>query len=1395
MNSKARSYLLAIGYAGIYFGLAKLGLTLATINQSASPVWPATGFAISIVFLFGPRMLLAVALGAFAANYSNGSGLLSAFLISLGNLSEAFIGSFIIHRLLALECKLGFHTRTLAFILSPAIGSLASASIGIATLSMTGSLPQNLVGTVWLTWWIGNFLGGLVLCPVLIPGRKIIMQAKDWLQFLCLVGLAAAAIFLTFYYSDGKSFLFILFPILLISILWMEQDLVAILAAIVGSASIAATVHGFGPFAVGPLNERLIHLQLFLAAFMVTATTISSFGRKRLSRVPTFLLLACWVLSGILFYSFDKSEEKRTEDHFQTLVENAHEKTKTLMASYEQNLRGGVGLFAASNSVELDEWKAYITTFSIEKLNPGINGIGVIWALKPKDLPKFEKELKDQGLKNFSVKPIPGFESSQTDLYVVKFIEPMEQNLVALGLDIGSEPNRRKAAELSRDTGVGAVTSKIVLVQDQQKSPGFLYFLPIFRKKMSLETVESRKKAHIGWVYAPIVFKNFIAEVFENGNEEIELQAFDGKGSSPEEMVFSNFTDKSNGEANVFEKRIVLGQREFTFRWAKSPKFVSSHKTVVAWVGFCSALVTLLLVNLVITIQLVTTRAREIAEELTKELSSSREKFQQGERRLLYALDGSNDGIWDWNIEESEMYVSGKIAVSHGWPQLSKVRSINDLSHFAHPEDLSAIEKSIERLMKGLSESHEVETRYRTKDGEHRWVLTRGKISERNAKGQAKRMTGVHIDIHDFKMAQQDLENTKHQLINIANSVPTVVSLWSKELLCEFANDEFARWFGLHKNEIVGKSLASVLGTDDLDERMPSIQGAIAGEKTKSEGDVTRPRDGASRIAITTYLPSKKNEVIEGFFLFIQDITDLKKAERNAIEERQVAIEAANVKSQFLANMSHEIRTPLNGIMGMTKLLKRTGLNEKQAEYADFVSRSSGDLLNLINDILDFSKAEAGRLKLEQVDFSLRGLISDMMKVMALSASEKKIEFESVVSLGDHDFFMGDPGRIRQILMNLISNAIKFTSHGSVVLKVTCQAEASSAKIHFEVTDSGIGIPEHVLGKLFQAFSQADASTTRRYGGTGLGLSICKQLVELMDGKIGVQSKPGEGSVFWFSIDMPYGKSVEKSEDLTTVERSEGARILVAEDNPVNQQIASEMLEGFGYIPTIVDNGAEVLVALRNSGFHLILMDCQMPGMDGYQATKAIRESTGSTYNDIPIIAVTANALEGDREKCLMAGMNDYISKPFDEHRLVYLIESHLKNQNPMKIPLAKKSQAERTIIQIQAIDKLNRLQKPGRPSLVANLIDLFFKSAKESIAEIKKSSKQKNLPAIASAAHAMKSSAANLGALRFAEICLQLENCGNGSAPAENLDRVVEELEAEFNLVLRELERLKPAA
>ena len=846
-------------------------------------------------------------------------------------------------------------------------------------------------------------------------------------------------------------------------------------------------------------------------------------------------------------------------------------------------------------------------------------------------------------------------------------------------------------------------------------------------------------------------------------------------------------------------------------------------------------------------------------EERTAQLRETLAELRASEERFALVVEGSNDGIFDWNILDGTLFWNERLYEMLGLSPSTFTPTLDAFFELVHPDDRERISDNLTAHLES-GEEFDVEMRLRHASGEYRVCIGRGK-AQRDEDGRPFRMAGTTIDITERKRAEEEI----------------------REL-----------------NERLERS---------VEERTSQLRHAVV---------------------------------------------ELERASENLRTAKEEAEAANRAKSDFLANMSHEIRTPMNGVIGMTDLLLDTNLSEEQREYASTIHVSGESLLTIINDILDFSKIEAGEMRLEIIDFDLRMAVEDVVALFAEHAHDKGLELASLVDYDVPTALRGDPGRIRQILTNLVGNAIKFTEEGEVVLHAElAEEDAEGATVLISVRDTGIGIAEEHQSRVFESFSQADASTTRRYGGTGLGLAIARQIVDLMGGEIGVRSEAGVGSTFFFTLPLekqrggarrtphpvddlrgtrvlvvddnatnreilhrqlsswgmesgeagdgfaaleelrsasrrgvPYDLAVldmqmpgmdgmrlarRISEDegisstrlvlLTSVgqrgdgeearragivayltkpvrqselydaiatvmsvpsgagragesgetplvtrhtlrERETGARahLLLVEDNPVNQKVAARTLERLGYRVAVAQNGLEALEALARKPYAAVLMDVQMPEMDGYEATAEIRKREETSGRRTPIIAMTANAMQGDREKALASGMDDYLSKPVRQEELSEVLGRWVPQVDAADVARVPATEHGAARVPDGNVDErpldpevLAVLRELGDDELLKELVEMFLDDASTRLAALRGALDGGDAGSVEREAHTLKGSSGNMGAKKMAAICAELQEAGaSGDHPraAELLGRLDEEFGRVRPAIEAEVER-----
>ncbi|MDZ7740246.1 MAG: PAS domain S-box protein [Bacteroidota bacterium] len=645
----------------------------------------------------------------------------------------------------------------------------------------------------------------------------------------------------------------------------------------------------------------------------------------------------------------------------------------------------------------------------------------------------------------------------------------------------------------------------------------------------------------------------------------------------------------------------------------------------------------------------------------------AQEQIRINEERLRLAVDSAREGTWDRNFKNGELFLSGYLKEIFGYREDDDIDIDYVWNHLVYEEDRERVLEQINKHIEGKTEGYDTEYRICKKNGEIIWIVEKGRVVERDENGKAVRMTGVIIDINDKKQMQEALRESEELLKAFTSAMPDDAYLVN-EL------GKFIRIFKSHENPAVTESQQDIFTLFPYDvakiarEVIRKTIHTQTSQRWEYKINLKHETKWYEGITANLSIRIKDKQMV---VWVARDITNRKRLEQNLIASKKEAEQANKAKSEFLASMSHEIRTPMNNIIGMTDLALETELTDEQKEYADIIRSSSEHLLDIINDILDLSKIEAGKVEYNKSLLKLDETIREVILANKPNAQDKGLILESHINSDVPNEVSGDRIHLKQILYNLIGNAIKFTEKGECRLEVLRQTEKqgnTGIMLRFIVTDTGIGIPADKLESIFETFSQAHSGTNTQYGGTGLGLTITKKLVDKLGGTIQVESKEGKGSTFSFCIPFDSADHTKTTPTLQANDTSGkadptvgGLRLLVAEDNDLNQKLILKMLKNRDHQITLVENGKEVIRELEKDVYDAILMDIQMPVMDGMEATRAIRKGDPEKINTrIPIIAVTAYAFEEDRQKFIDAGMNDFIPKPINSMKLEEVLQKIL---------------------------------------------------------------------------------------------------------------------------------------
>jgi PAS domain S-box-containing protein len=1033
-----------------------------------------------------------------------------------------------------------------------------------------------------------------------------------------------------------------------------------------------------------------------------------------------------------------------------------------------ESLRAG---WAISGRLETPDLQRYLARRDFAQDYPGLRGLGINEPVRRAEVAAFEARQRAAGHPQFRVRST----TADDQLYVIRSVEPPAGNGPALGYDVGSNPIARAAVQEAVASGMATLSAPLVLQQDAERGTGYVLYLPVYRGEPRSETQRLQALALV--LFASFTTRELIGDAADAVGAQLGFRVRDAQVDGPVVLATPGWHAAAQRQTR---RTVLLGNRALTLEMAD--RLDTAQRTpgrVAPWlVGVAGALLTALLAAA--TWLLAAGRLQALARVAA---------MGEDMRRLARIVERTGSAVFTTDRDGRLTWANAGMARLAGLPGGSPVGWSAAQALAAAGVDAAALDALQAALLDGAD--RRLELAARREDGQPGWIELI--LSAEREAGVVQGWSAIALDITRRKRAEDRLAGREHLLRTIADNVPAGISYWDQDARCRFANRRMHAVLGLARDDLPGRPLAEVLAAPQQPVLQPRVQAVLQGQPQRLELVVPRP-DGEVTWQVDL-LPDRSGGAVQGFFLLATDVTELRRA-------RDLALEASRAKTQFLSNMSHEIRTPMNAVLGMLALLRGSVRSARERDYARKAEGAARSLLSLLDDVLDIARIEAGRMELHPRPFSLEALLADLAVILAAAPGGQALELLYDIDPRVPDRLVGDDMRLRQILINLGGNAIKFTDTGHVLVRVRLVArDAHEATVGFEVADSGIGIANADQQRLFRDFVQADTATTRRYGGSGLGLGICRRLTGLMGSQLHLRSTPGRGSSFSFELRLPLapadatpsapavppqrvlvaddhplardtlgamatglgwevataadgadalrqlqqaahdgrpctllladlalpgldgpalarqaraalgaaaprvvllagrgqapvgpvaglvGDDPVLSKPVTPAMLREaalgalasaavgalqapeaddfliggepplaGLRLLVAEDNAVNQQIARELLAQQGAAVTVVDDGQQAVDRLAaGERYDAVLMDMRMPVLDGLEATRRIR-ALGLPAPHLPIVAMTANALDSDRAACLAAGMDDHVGKPFELEHLVAVL-------------------------------------------------------------------------------------------------------------------------------------------
>lgn len=1106
------------------------------------------------------------------------------------------------------------------------------------------------------------------------------------------------------------------------------------------------------------------------------------------------VIVAVGLTATVLAYQFVRqANDRQLIGAIDEVNQDIQDYVQDHLAHYQYGLRGARGAILAVGDARLSQaiFRRYMQSRDLLGEFPGAHGFGFIRRVAQADLEHYAARMSAEEGDGFQLQQ---FETHGGERFIVQYVEPQAGNQGGLGVDIASEPNRRRAALAAMRTGDAQLTAPVFLrISDGQASPSVLFLLPVYRTAQLPPNAGARDAELVGWTFTPLIIREVLARL-PLPEKGVQLQIADVTDPAKPQSFFSQGVDQ--GVVDAVHQRVedvdIFGRR-WQFVLTVGPGFVDalalfSPKVV----GYTGGVFTAILA---------------LCGALLGMGSIRRQRLMGDQLRLAAIVESSTDGIIGKDLEGVVTSWNSGAEVLFGYRVDEAIG--RRLDSLVIPPDRMHEEQSIlEKIRRGQHISNFDTIRHR-KDGA--LISVAVNISPiLDAKGM---VVGASKTVRDISEQQQakatilelnsrledqvsertaQLRDTNLLLTSVLRAATDVAIIATgRDGLIQVFNEGAERMLGYSEKELVGSFTPRLFHiTEELAQPVPEgqtleqqaqdafellIKDCGAGATSRREWTFER-KDG-SRFPVTLMVSEIRDETHEltGYLGIAVDITAQRELQANLLEAKNAADAASDAKTAFLANMSHEIRTPLNAVLGMLQLLANAGLDPRQSGYVNKAQIAARSLLGLLNDILDYSKIEVGKLQLDVHPFELTALLEELEVILDGNNTGQGVDvmlhLDPQLAVG----LLGDSLRLQQVLINLAGNALKFTHAGSVQVRLCCiEAIGETRRVRVEVEDSGIGISEAQLQHIFKSFSQAQGSTTRRYGGTGLGLAICKRLVELMGGELQVRSEVDRGSCFWFDIDLrvdpdfqPGSRTTSRLGLVSHELPLAGLRVLVVEDNALNREVALGLLTQAGAGVTLAQGGLEGIACLEHEPhrFDAVLMDLQMPDIDGFEVTRRLRQD--GRFQGLPIIAMTANASREDQKACRVAGMNAHLGKPIDYRHLVAALRQW--SRRPGRGAAVPESVASGDVESLASITA----RMGGNHTLRDALLGRFAQEVSELLSALEQALDIQDLPSAARALHTLKGTAGNLGARALsasAAECEQLLLEQPGTAPAKKL-------------------------